>query len=198
MTDRQTLDVYDARATEYADLTTDGVPDTQLRHFLDLLPDASDVLDLGCGPGRSAMMIAAEGHRVTATDASAQMVDLAKAHPGVTARMETFHDLTGTALYHGIWANFSLLHAERADLPRHFAAIRDALKPNGIFHIGMKTGAKTRRDTIGRRYTYVTREELLGWLDAAGMTPLQEWTGTSRGLDGEMAPWIVIQARKHD
>ena len=82
MTDRETLAVYDARADEYAQLVEDaGQPDTQLRHFLDLLPDGADILDLGCGPGRSAQLMAAEGHTVTAMDASARMVELADRLP---------------------------------------------------------------------------------------------------------------------
>lgn len=198
MTDRETLDVYDARAADYATrFDNDGKADAQLRHFLDLLPPGANLLDLGCGPGRSAAIMAAAGHRVTATDASAGMIALAAARPGVTARQETFDDLSGIDVYDGIWANFSLLHARRTDLPRHLAGIARALKPGGHFHIGMKTGKSTGRDKLGRRYTYVTDTELTGLLIAAGLTPIARWTGTDAGLDGDVAPWIVIQACKN-
>ncbi len=198
MTDRQTLDVYEARAADYARrFGNDAQPDKQLRHFLDLLPPNAVLLDLGCGPGRSAAIMAASGHRVTATDASAEMVALASRQPGVDARQETFDDLTGTDFFDGIWANFSLLHAARTDLPRHLATIARALKPGGICHVGMKTGQGTTRDTLGRRYTYVTGTELTGLLTGAGLEPIARWTGTDAGLDGKMSPWIVIQARKN-
>jgi SAM-dependent methyltransferase len=197
VTDRRTLDVYDAKAADYAKrFGTDAEPDTQLRNFLDLLPPNAVLLDLGCGPGRSAAIMASAGHQVTATDASAEMIALAAQQPGVTARQETFDDLTGNGLYDGIWANFSLLHAARDDLPRHLAAIARALKPGGIFHIGMKTGRDTTRDTLGRRYTYVTDTELTALLTGAGLAPFIRWTGADTGLDGEVAPWIVMQARK--
>lgn len=198
MTDRETLDVYDARASDYADLVgEDAAPDTQLQSFLDGLPDAGDVLDLGCGPGRAAELIASHGHRVTATDASAGMIDLASQRVGVTARQETFDDLTGTGIYDGVWANFSLLHADRADLPRYLAAIGEALRPGGLFHIGMKTGTDTERDTLGRRYTFVTHDELNGLLSTAGLTPFVHWTGVDKGFAGTNDPWLVVQARKH-
>ena len=198
MTDRETLDVYDARAADYADrFDKDEQIDTQLRHFLDLLPSGATLLDLGCGPGRTAGIMAKAGHDVTATDASAEMIALATRRPGVTARQETFDDLAGSELYDGIWANFSLLHATRTDLPRHIAAIAHALKPGGLFHIGMKTGRNTSRDKLGRRYTYVTDTELTGLLTGAGLTPIATWTGEGPGLSGEVSPWIVIQARKH-
>lgn len=197
MTDRETLDVYAARAAEYAKLTDDGDgPDAQLQAFLDDLPPGADVLDLGCGPGRSARLMAAAGHRVTATDASAEMIALAQAQPGVTARVESFDDLSGTALYDGVWANFSLLHAPRADLPRYLDAIATALKPGGLFHIGTKTGTGTSRDALGRRYTYLTHADLTGLLGAAGLAELRHWTGEDPGLSGSIDPWLVVQARK--
>ncbi len=198
MTDRQTLDVYDEKAVEYdQNFCTGGPPDKQLSAFLEALPAQGIVLDLGCGPGRSAAKIAAKGHEVIATDASAAMVALAAQHGGVQARQETFDDLSGEALYDGVFANFSLLHAAPDDQPRHIAAIAKALKPGGIFHIGMKTGSGMQRDKIGRRYTYVTKEGLEAMLRADGLEPVQHWSGEAPGLDGTIAPWIVIHARKH-
>ncbi len=197
MTDRQTLNVYDARAGDYVTcFGKDDQPDAQLQHFLDLLPDGAHLLDLGCGPGRSAALMAAAGHYVTATDASAEMVTLARRNPGVTVRQESFDDLSGSDIYDGIWANFSLLHASRGDLPRYLATIARALKPAGVCHVGMKTGRGTRRDKLGRRYTYVSDTELTGMLTAVGLLPLARWTGSDAGLSGDVEPWIVIQARK--
>ncbi|MFK7875337.1 MAG: class I SAM-dependent methyltransferase [Paracoccaceae bacterium] len=197
MSDEETLAVYDAKAGEYATCFSKGDhPDTQLRAFLDALPHAATVLDLGCGPGRTAGLMAAEGHAVTATDASAEMVKLATKWPGVLASQASFDDLTGDAIYDGIWANFSLLHAARGDLPRHFTAISKALKSGGVFHIGMKTGIGTDRDAIGRRYTYVTDVELRNLMHDVLLTPIANWTGRDAGLAGTVDPWIVIQARK--
>lgn len=198
MSDRETLAVYDAKAGEYAQLVGEGKgPDRQLRRFLDHLPAGALVWDLGCGPGRSAELIAREGHRVLATDASAEMTALAAKRAGVTARQETFDEIAGEDEYDGIFANFSLLHAEESALPAHLAAISKALKTDGIFHIGMKTGTGTRRDGIGRRYTYVTQDSLTALLTQVGLTPTDTWTGEDPGLDGVVAPWIVMQARKH-
>lgn len=199
MIDRETLAVYDARASDYADLVGDAAaPDNQLQNFLDLLPAGADVLDLGCGPGRAAAHMADAGHNVTATDASAEMIALAARHPKVKARQESFDAIEGTAIYDGIWANFCLLHADRSDLPRYIAAIAKSLKPNGVFHIGMKTGTDTERDALGRRYTFVTRKELLDLLANAGLSMIEEWTGRGKGFAGTIDPWIVMQARKDD
>ena len=193
-TDRETIDVYGARAQEYVQATDGAENDPQLIAFIGGLPRGAQVLDLGCGPGIAAAEMARAGLIVDATDATPAMVDLAGRHAGVSARVATFDDLTGTDLYDGIWANFSLLHAPRADMPRHLAALRALLRPGGLFHIGMKTGTGEHRDDLGRHYTYYTKEELTGLLEAAGLTPFSSATGRDTGLDGKPADWVTIAA----
>ncbi|MFX0543937.1 class I SAM-dependent DNA methyltransferase [Roseovarius sp. S1116L3] len=192
--DPETLAVYSAQAQAYDDMTADLEGDKHLATFLAAMPPNARVLDLGCGPGRAAAQMAKAGLRVDATDAVPEMVDMAAARPGVTALQADFDDISGNDLYDGIWANFSLLHASRADLPRHLAALKTALKPGGLFHIGMKTGAGEERDTIGRLYTYYTEDELRALLQHAGFTPEASWTGRDKGLSGQMSDWVVVHA----
>lgn len=194
--DDQTIRVYGSEAARYADVTKNAGKDPVLRLFLDHLAPGSSVLDLGCGPGIASAIMAAEGHAVTATDATPEMVALAEAQPGVTARLAKFDDIDEVAAYDAIWANFSLLHAPRAALPRFIAAMATALKPGGLFHIGMKTGTGEHRDALGRLYTYVTETELAGLLRAAGLHPVETHTGADTGLDGSVAEWVTILARK--
>lgn len=197
MSDKETLAVYDARAADYAQCFNAGeAPDTQMQSFLAALPKEADVLDLGCGPGGSAAMIAGAGHRVTAWDGSAKMVELAGKHPGVTARQAFFDELTGVDCYDAIWANFSLLHAAPEALPGHLDAIAQALRGGGIFHIGMKLGQGTKRDSLGRKYTFVGEEELKGWLSDLGLVVFAAWTGHAKGFAGTDDPYVVMQARK--
>lgn len=193
-TDNETIAVYGQKAADYAELVASEAPDATLAAFIGGLPSGGHVLDLGCGPGQAAAMMARAGLRVEATDATPEMVALAAAHEGVTARLATFDDIAGCDLYDGIWANFSLLHAPRADMPRHLAALRMALKPGGLFHIGMKTGSGEKRDSLGRLYTYYTEEELCGLLREAGFTPFSSDHGAEPGLDGVTAPWVTIAA----
>jgi len=195
MSDPETLAVYAAQADRYANLTQDANErDPILAEFIAAIPTAGHVLDLGCGPGDSARVMAAAGLNVLAVDAVAEMVALAAQHKGVTAKQQTFDDINGSALYDGIWANFSLLHAPRAALPHILKSLHIALRPNGRFHIGMKLGSETKRDTIGRNYTYVTQDELNGLLAAAGFTITKTTTGRDKGLDGTYADWIAVAA----
>lgn len=195
MSDDETLAVYAAKSEDYANLVggSDG-PDAALQGFLDALPAGADVLDLGCGPGHSAGFMAAAGHQVTAMDAVAEFVTLAARYPGVTARLGTFTDLTAKDAYDGIWANFSLLHAPKASMPGHLAAIRRALRSGGVFHIGLKTGTGERRDALGRHYAYYEESELEGLLEDIGLRITWRERGEDKGLDGTMAPWITVRA----
>lgn len=197
MSDRETLDVYDQKASEYAELTHDDtLKNSELAAFVAAVPQGGRVLDLGCGPGSASEVMAGAGLAVDALDASAEMVRLAAARPGVAARQGTFDALADyqPGSLDGIWASFSLLHAPREDLPRHLRDCHRALRAGGVLTIGMKTGDGTARDALGRRYTYVTIDELSDLLNSAGFSVGSHVTGTGPGLSGEDAPWVVMTA----
>lgn len=193
--DRETLSVYDAKAEEYASLTATDAEIKSLTAFVNVLPRGARVLDLGCGPGANAADMAKLGCKVDAVDASAEMVALAAKHDGVAAWRGVFEDLDADAEYDGVWANFSLLHAPKGEMPAHLRRIARALKPKGIFHIGMKLGSGEKRDRIGRRYSYYEESELRGLLHAAGFEVIETMMGEGKGLDGLVAPWITLRAR---
>lgn len=193
MTDPKTLAIYAEKAGEYAELTDAiNTEDPMLAAFIAAVPAGGAVLDLGCGPGASAAVMARAGLKVTATDAVPEMVAMAKAHPGVSATVATFDDISGTDVFDGIWASFSLLHAPREAMPRHLQALAQALKPGGVLYIAVKTGTGSHRDSLGRLYTYYTDAELTGLLADVGLNVTSRKTGTTPGLSGEEAPWIAM------
>lgn len=193
--DAQTIGVYDAQAAEYARIVTCEAADPQLAAFMRLLPSGARVLDLGCGPGHSAAQMRDGGFSVTAMDGSAEMAALAHSQFGLTVKVGDFADLSDVALYDGVWANFSLLHAPKADMPGLLKAIARALCPGGVLSVGLKTGTGEHRDKIGRFYAYYTGAEISAMLERAGFTILSSATGNGKGLDGQMWPWIVLRAR---
>ena len=193
MSDRDTISVYDEQAARYAELTDgDNSGDPQLTRFIRSVPKGGRVLDLGCGPGASAAMMAQSGLQVDAVDASAEMVRLAANQPGVSARQAEFDDLEATGNYDGIWANFSLLHARRDDFPNHLAAIHKALKPGGVFFIAMKLGQGEGPDGLGRFYSYYSEDELKQFVQEAGFTVTDRQLGSGTGLDGSVSDWIGL------
>lgn len=197
MVDKRTIALYDAKAADYADLVVSEKADAQLQAFMDLLPPKGDVLDLGCGPAFASALLRDAGFTPDPVDASQGMIDIANAKFDINARLLTFDQIDMINHYDGVWANFALLHAARDDLPRHIKALATALKRDGIIHIGMKTGTGEARDSIDRRYTYVTKDELHGLLYDAGFVVLGTDTGEDLGFDGTIAPWVVMRGQKH-
>lgn len=196
MSDAQTLAVYEARAEDYARMVETAAPQKSLLRFMQALPPGARVLDLGCGPGGDSAHLRAAGFDPDPVDASGAMVQLACDRFGLPARQATFDDLTAKACYDGVWASFSLLHAARADLPRHVAAIARALRPGGSLGVGMKLGAGEGRDTLGRFYTYISVPELARLLTTAGLRVMETEKGMGAGLAGTLDPFVVMMARK--
>jgi SAM-dependent methyltransferase len=141
-------------------------------------------------------MMQRAGLCVTAWDASAEMVALARRLHGIEAEQKTFDALECQQTFDGVWANFSLLHAPRQDFWRHLKAIHAALKNGGLLHLGLKTGTGTTRDTLGRLYTFFTPTELTDHLHSSGFTPIASRQGREVGLAGTEDPFIILRATR--
>lgn len=193
--DPETRAFYDRAATDYADkFHESGKADADLRAFMAAVAPGGRVLDLGCGPGRSAKLLTKAGFDVDATDASEGMISVARDRYGVAARLATFDDLDTVGEYDGIWANFSLLHAPRTDVPGLLHRIHRALKTGGVLHLGLKVGTGEDRDHLGRRYTYFEEAELRGLLSDAGLTVAALRHGHGKGMAGTDDPFMIVLA----
>jgi len=197
MVDLRTLDVYAEKAQDYADHFVSNTPDRHLAAFITSLPQKAHVLDLGCGPGKASATLIQTGHTVDAWDASREMAAVAKDQFNLDVQIATFGQLDSTEVYDGIYANFSLLHAPKSEMPANLARIAQALKPTGLLHIGLKTGFGEERDALGRFYAYYQDAELTNLLDTAGFTVQTRDLGADKGLDGTVAPWIIMKAQKN-
>ena len=197
MTDRETMEVYATAAEEYAAKFADTNGENQdddFDAFLSSIPGDGRVLDLGCGPGHWAARIRDTGRTVDAMDASPEMAQLAKDKFDLVVQTTPFEDLTAQNRYDGIWANFSLLHAPRADFPNHLARIHRALRPGGCLSIGMKIGTGEHRDHLGRFYAYYGEQELRDLLTDAGFTVTRSRLGNGKGLAGSDDTFVVMTA----
>ncbi|WP_108836404.1 bifunctional 2-polyprenyl-6-hydroxyphenol methylase/3-demethylubiquinol 3-O-methyltransferase UbiG [Tateyamaria sp. Alg231-49] len=195
MSDAKTLSVYAAKAAEYAKLTSGEEASPSLLRFISALPQGARTLDIGCGPGFAAGAMAAAGMEAEAWDPVPEMVAMAAERTGVRAREATYSDLREADAYDGIWCNFSMLHTPLTAWPDQFTSIARALKPGGLLHFGTKLGVGEKRDGIGRLYSYMTESALLALLGQTGFTVEYSRTGEEKGLDGKLAPFIVLQAR---
>ena len=194
MSDERTIAVYDERAEDYEKANAKLYELKDLEAFAARLPAGARVLDLGCGPGFYAEKLAEWGFEADATDASAEMVGRAARRPGVTAWQARFDELDAEGAYDGVWANFSLLHLPKSEMPDVLARIRRAGKPDMALHVGLKMGEGEGPDKIGRFYAYYGEEELVGLLNAAGFEVVSRHFGTGTGLDGSPSRHIIVLA----
>lgn len=196
MSDDETLKVYDEQVEAYAGMVDFENPGKLLNAFMEHLTPGGFVLDLGCGPANSSVHMRNAGFRVDPVDASPEMVRIANDKHDIGARVATFDDLVEVDHYDGVWANFSLLHSPKSEMPKHLAALSKALKHHGIFHIGMKTGEGEKRDNLGRFYAYYTEKELEDLLHKHGFEAIGKTIGEDVGLAGDLDAWITVLSRK--
>lgn len=192
MTDHETICVYDEQVEKYAKTIQQQPNDKILLNFIARLKSKDLVLDLGCGPAQSSAIMREKGLCIDATDASLEMVKLANSTFDIGARQATFADIDSISIYHGIWANFSLLHASVEEFPKILANLHQALKTNGVFHIAMKLGTGSKRDKLGRLYSYYSQIGLCNLLANARFCVQHIELGEALGLAGDIEPWIAI------
>lgn len=193
--DKGTLDFYNAKVGDYVSKFAKGKPKPALLDFIAAMPHGGRVLDFGCGPGNSAAHMVEAGLNVDATDASSGMVRIAREEFGVNAEQSSFQDLDAVALYDGIWANFSLLHAPKSETPEILSKMHRAMKSGGHLHLGLKIGEGEERDHLGRMYSFFQRNELEALLCDAGFTPQSYFQGAEKGLAGTLDPFMIVTAR---
>ncbi len=197
MSDDKTMAAYAKAAEDYAAgcADTDGSGhDADYQAFVAGLPAAARILDFGCGPGQWAARFRDAGYQVAAVDASPEMAAQAEATHGIAVTVADFEDLAVKAVFDGVWAHFSLLHASRDDFPSLLLRVRAALVPGGRLSLGMKVGEGEHRDRLGRFYSYYTEEELCDILGVLGYTVVSTRRGTGTGLAGAEEAFVVVTA----
>jgi len=192
MTDQKTIDVYNGQVDTYLKMVGELEVDPILLRFINRLRVNDYVLDLGCGPALASAVMRDKGLRVDPVDAAEAMVQLANDKFNIGARQAQFNDIDAIGIYHGVWANFSLLHAQTQDLATILLALHRALKPQGLLHLGMKLGEGSKRDKYGRYYAYYSQAELELYLNEAGFDFVHAELGEALGMAGDMEPWIAL------
>ena len=195
MIDHETIDVYNAKVEEYSQMggfTTNK----HLKDFVKLQNNNNKILDLGCGHGAAASYMIKAGLKCHAVDASPKMVELANKKFKINAEVCTFDELNPDLRFNGVYASFSLLHVNRDNFLKILKKIKNMLLTSGYLGLGMKLGCGTERDTIGRFYSYYSEDELVTYLDNIDVTIVSRYSGQSKGLAGNIQPWIFLIGQK--
>ncbi len=140
--DNATIKYYNENAHAYFNRTVSLDMSTLYEPFLKHLKRGTAVLDAGCGSGRDSLFFKKLVFRVTAFDASEEMVKLCSRLIGQDVLLTSFETLDIPGLYDGIWACASLLHVQRAKLTDVIAELARRLNPDGVFYMSFKYGNK--------------------------------------------------------
>ncbi|HEX3836666.1 MAG TPA: class I SAM-dependent methyltransferase [Steroidobacteraceae bacterium] len=194
----RTLAHYNERAAEFWTGTRDH--DVQqniaalLRHIAAAPP--LRILDFGCGPGRDLAAFRALGHEPTGVEGSPIFAAMARRHSGCEVWEQDFLALElPHAHFHGIFANASLFHVPRRELPRVLAELHAALQPDGVLFTSNPRGNNEEGWNRGRYGVYHDLQSWRAFLDAAAFAELEHYFRPP-GLPLEQQPWLASVWRK--
>jgi SAM-dependent methyltransferase len=125
---------YRAGAAEYDRQYADYEGLRELLTVVDELPIAGDVLELACGTGRWTARLAARARSVTAVDAAAEVLALARARtasPTVEFVEADLFEWRPPRRYDTVFFAFWLSHVPPARLPAFWNTVAAALAPGG-------------------------------------------------------------------
>lgn len=132
-------------------------------------PTAKSVLDLGCGTGGHAFILAQQGYEVSAVDRSAEMLAIADARRSSATSPQTAisffqGDIRTIRLGKTFDTVISLFHVvsyqtTNADLCATFATVRKHLSPGGIFIFDCWYGPAVLTDRPVRRVKLLENKE---------------------------------------
>lgn len=196
----ETVRAYDLDAEAYA-ANGPVVPDSvraDIEAFAELLGPGARVLEIGSGGGRDARLMESLGLRVRRTDITPGFVDLLRAQGvGCDLLDPLVDDLSSPdGPYDAVWANASLLHVRRDDLPTVLARLAEVTRTGGVLRVSLKEGDGDGWSTHGsitrpRHFTYWRADEVSPVVAAAGWTDVAVRSAVA-GSRGET--WVELSA----
>lgn len=194
----RTIGHYDSSAESFWEGTRDHDVSQNYAALLDAIEGAPpfSILDFGCGPGRDLAYFKSLGHAPVGLDGSARFVAMARAHAGC----EVLHqDFLALALpknrFDGIFANASLFHVPRTELPRVLVELHDALKPRGVLFASNPRGDDAEGWSGSRYGAYLTLETWRAFVTAAGFDEIAHYYRPA-GKPRDQQPWLASVWRK--
>jgi SAM-dependent methyltransferase len=194
----RTLAHYDERAAEFWEGTRGHDVSQNIQALLRHLPGRSQlrILDFGCGPGRDLAAFRALGHQPVGLEGSTRFAAMAREHSGCEVWEQDFLALQlPPDSFDGVFANASMFHVPRSQLPRVLRELHATLKPGGVFFASNPRGDNEEGWNRGRYGAYHDLDAWRGFMTAAGFTELEHYYRPP-GLPVEQQPWLASVWRK--
>jgi SAM-dependent methyltransferase len=197
---RGTIADYDSRAESFWEGTRDHDVRQNVAALLGAIeaPPPWSILDFGCGPGRDLATFTTLGHEAIGLEGSPRLAAMARTHSGCTVWRQDFIDLDlPPSRFDGIFANASLFHVPRRDLPRVLRQLKAALKPGGVLFASNPRGNDEEGWLGGRYGVWHSLDGWRGYMAAAGYVELRHYYRPD-GLPREQQPWLASVWRRGD
>ena len=154
------------------------------------------ILDFGCGPGRDLATFKALGHHPIGLEGSVRFCEMARSFSGCEVLNQDFLnlDLPAQSL-DGVFANATIFHVPKQELPRVLLELNAALKRGGVFFSSNPRG-DNQEGWNGPRYS--SYHDWAAWQDfmtQAGFVEIGHYY-RPKGLPREQQPWLASTWRK--
>ncbi|CAM3488310.1 class I SAM-dependent methyltransferase [Nocardioides zeicaulis] len=196
----RTVHAYDLDAVAYAEASP-PVPEAvraDLAAFAARLGAGARVLEVGSGGGRDALLLEQAGLVVRRTDVTPGFVALLRQQGHVCDLLDPLADDLSSpdGPWDAVWANASLLHVRRDDLPVVLARLAKVVRPGGLLRASWKEGDGEGWSTHGsvtrpRHFTYWRADDLRRVVAGSG------WSveGLRSGVPGSRGEsWLEVSA----
>ncbi|MEP7156251.1 MAG: class I SAM-dependent methyltransferase [Betaproteobacteria bacterium] len=194
----RTLAHYDGRADKFWEGTR-GHDVSQniaaLLNFIEAEPPCK-LMDFGCGPGRDLKVFKDMGHTAIGLEGAPRFAAMAREYSGCEVWQQDFLRLDLPAsTFDGIYANASLFHVPRQELPRVLLELHAALKPQGVLFSSNPRGENEEGWNSGRYGTHLDLDVWRQYMTGAGFTELMHYYRPD-GLPREQQPWLASVWRR--
>ncbi|PAJ73346.1 SAM-dependent methyltransferase [Pseudoalteromonas sp. NBT06-2] len=193
---------YNLNAQAFSDSTFTVDMQPIYDKFLPLIPVGGHILDGGCGSARDAKAFKDQGFKVTAIDASEELVKIATQYLGQPVLHKNFKQIKDINTFDGIWCCASLLHVPLNELPAVFTKLSTALKQKGVLYVSFKYGEPQTipREHNGRLFTDLNEQSLNTLLAKQQNLQLNKtWITGDRRAEREGEQWLnAIVVKKYE
>ena len=194
----KTLRHYDDRAVGFWEGTKDHDVTQNIDALLSSVSAVSPykILDFGCGPGRDLIKFSALGHEPVGLDGSSTFVEMARRNSGCEVLHQNFLTLDlPHSHFHAVFANASLFHVPRQELPRVLRELWEALEADGVLFSSNPRG-DDREGWSGDRFGCY--HSLEAWRRLGAEAGFEEGCHYYRpaGCPRDQQPWLATIWRK--
>ena len=192
-----TLAHYDRRAEDFREGTQGHDVSQNISALLQYIEGQSPftILDFGCGPGRDLRTFKELGHFAIGLEGSTRFAAMAR-EQGYEVWEQNFLSLDlPDNRFDGVFANASLFHVPKQELPRILLELRASLKPRGVLFSSNPRGHNEEGWNNGRYGAYHDLEAWRGFMLGAGYAELAHYYRPA-GLPREQQPWLASVWRR--